>query len=126
MPLGIGIWEILLLALIVLIFSIPAYLIATRSGIADAGLAFIPFVGPFIVLLRVCRQSAWWALLFLLPYLGILVLIVWVSIAVPPANGRSQWWTLALLVPGVSTVAWWVYALTVEEPRPVTPVAEPQ
>ena len=33
----------------------------------------------------------------------------------PRENGRDRWWTLALLVPGVNIMAYWIYAFTLKE-----------
>ena len=115
MPLGIGIWELLILALAFLVFGIPAYIVGKRSSVPDSGVAFIPFVGPYIVLLRASRISAWWTVLVLVPYLGALALDIWIAIVLPKENGRDRWWTLALLVPGVNIIAYWIYAFTLKE-----------
>lgn len=36
------------------------------------------------------------------------------AVAIPAYHGRSRAWTLALIVPGLNIVAYWVYAFTLE------------
>src|SRR3954447_18700999 len=116
MPLGIGIWELLLLGAF-WAYSIPAYVVASRRDVPQPGLAFIPWVGPFIVLLRAARRSGWLAFLLLLSALGALILDIMIALNLPRSQGRSGWWTLALMLPVVNIVAYFVYAFTLE-PRP--------
>ena len=63
-------------------FAIPAYVIGRKRRVSNSGIAFIPLVGPIIVVLRAARISAWWSLLIFAP-LGVVVLIVWVAIVLP-------------------------------------------
>jgi len=113
MPFGTGIWEVLFLALFLLAYSIPAYVIGRRRRIPNSGVAFIPGVGAYIVLLRAARISAWWTFLILVPYLGTLVLIIWLAIVLPREHGRNRWWALPLIV--LNFVAYWIYAFTLAE-----------
>jgi len=114
-PLGIGIWELLILACAFLVFGVPAFVVGKRSRVPDPGIAFIPFVGAYIVLLRASRISAWWTFLVLIPYLGALALDIWIAVMLPRENKRDQWWTFALVVPGVNIVGYWIYAFTLRE-----------
>ena len=126
MPLGIGIWELLILACAFFVFGIPAYVVGKRSGVPDPGVAFIPLAGPYIVLLRASRISAWWTFLVLFPYLGALALDIWIAIVLPRENKRDQWWTLPLLVPGINVIGYWIYAFTLKERDAEAELALPQ
>ena len=70
MPFGISVWELLILLLLVALVSVPAYVIGTRREVDSPWLAFIPYVGPWIVLLRSVGTTAWWTALIFVPYLG--------------------------------------------------------
>ena len=103
---------LLLVAGVMLAVMIPAYVIGKRSGTEAPWIAFIPFVGPWIAALRAAGIGGGWVALVLLPTLGALILIVWISVVLPKTQHRSQWWTLPFLVPGVNLIAYWVYAFT--------------
>jgi hypothetical protein len=92
----------------------PAYIVGRRLGLRNAWVAFVPLFGVWIVLLESVGQSGWAALAVLIPTLGSLVLLIWVALAAPPRHGRSRWWSLAFILPGLNFVAYWLYALTLE------------
>ena len=104
------------LAMAALIPGIPGFVIAQRSGVSYPGLAFIPFVGLWIVLFETMRRSGWLGLLALIPSLGYLVVSIWAAIRVPQHHSRSQWWTAALILPLLNIFGYWVYALTLRAP----------
>ena len=87
---------------------------APGTGVAHPGIAFIPWVGAWIVLFETIRKSGWLGLLVLVPYVGILIVSIWTAIEVPQRHGRSQWWTAALVVPVVNICGYWAYALTLD------------
>ena len=103
-----------LVGLVFGIVCVPPYLVAKRTGVAHPGIAFIPWVGAWIVLFETIRKSGWLGLLVLVPYVGILIVSIWTAIEVPQRHGRSQWWTAALIVPVVNIVGYWAYALTLD------------
>ena len=70
-------------------------------------------VGPSIVLLHSIRRSGWLCLLGLIPFAS-LVFFIWLACVIPVDHGRSRWWILALLIPGVNVVAFYVYAFSLE------------
>lgn len=113
---------LLVMAIVMAIAGIPGYLIGKRSGVAQPLVAFVPFLGLWIVLFESMRRSGWLACLGLIPYVGGLVVIVWTAIGAPRAHGRSGWWTVALIVPLVNIVGYWIYALTMSE-RALHPTA---
>ena len=99
-------------ASIYLFFVTPAYVIAQRTGSDQPWVALVPWFGVWIVLLESMRRNAWFSLLAFLPYLGAVLLFVWVSAELPSRHGRSNAWIVPFFVPGVNLVAYWVYALT--------------
>jgi hypothetical protein len=116
---NVGPGELSLLFLIVLLWlvpSIPAFAIGRRRGLNHAGEAFIPGVGPSIVILRSINRSGWLCLLGLIPWLG-LVFFIWLACVVPGDHGRTRWWVVLFLIPLVNFVAFFVYAFTL---TPVT------
>jgi len=96
------------LVIITVLGGIPAYVIGERSGVNNAWVAFIPLLGPTIVLLWSIRVGGWTAILAFVPLVNILFLL-WVVFAVPRAHNRSGLWGLALLVPAIGMHA---YAFT--------------
>lgn len=92
----------------------PAYLIGRRLGLRNPWVAFVPLFGAWIVLLESVGQSGWAALAVLIPTIGPLVLVIWIAVAAPPRHGRSRWWTLPFIIPGVNVLAYWFYALTLQ------------
>ena len=103
------------LSLVVCIQGVPGFVIARRSGNQNPGVAFVPLFGVWIVLLETLRRSGWFALLTFIPYLGTLVLLVWVAFDLPVKQGRSRWWTVALGIPGPNLIAYWFYAFTLPQ-----------
>ena len=87
---------ILVIVVVYVGFSLPAYIVGSRSGASSPWIAFIPVFGVLIVLLRVIGQSAWLALLALIPYVGGLVLDIsglpsrFRSDTTAPAGGRRR------------------------------------
>jgi hypothetical protein len=95
--------------------AIPAFVIGQRLGVVHSGEAFIPAVGPLIVILHSIRRSGWLCILGLIPYLG-LIFLIWLASVIPGTHGRSRWWILAFLIPGVNIVAFFAYAFTLPSP----------
>lgn len=119
--------EPLLLSLIVIAFvlpAIPGYTLAKRCRLRGSGLAFIPWVGLWIIVFRSIGWTGWLlglllAVVIALPFLGLAV-IAWAGIRAPAVHHRSQWWTAALVVPIVNLVGYWIYAYTLPRPEAMT------
>jgi hypothetical protein len=103
----------LLLAAAFFVFTaFPVYLIGRRLGQRNPWAAFIPFLGPWIVLCESVGRNGWFSLLVFVPTAGPLALLLWTGFAAPGRHGRTRWWTPALIVPGLNVLAYWAYALT--------------
>jgi len=81
--------------------------IAEKTGNADmAGIWWIPIVN-LLIPVRVAGKPGWWLLLFLIPFVNIIVsIIVWMAVA--ERLGRENWWgIIAALIPivGVTYLA---------------------
>ena len=98
------------LAVISVLGGVPAYVIGQRRAVGSPGVAFIPGLGPFIVLLWSIGRSGWLCLTFLIPFVNIAVGI-WLLFALPRSHGRTLWWVLGLLVP----LGMYVYAFTLRQ-----------
>jgi len=109
-----------LLVFLIVFVNWPAYKVGSRLGVPNSGLAFIPGVGPYIVMLRSIRSSAWATLLAFVPLVGV-GFAVWLAYAVPTRHGRSPAWCLWFLLPGLNALGFWAYALTLEPPVSLTP-----
>ena len=96
--------------------GIPAYVAGRRLGVAHPGVAFVPVVGPVVVVLHSIRRSGWLCLLGLVPVVSF-VFFIWLAWVVPGDHRRTRWWTFAFLIPGVNLVAFYVYAFTLPQPN---------
>jgi hypothetical protein len=97
--------------------SVPAYVVGQRRGVTSAGVAFVPIVGPWIVILWSIERSGWHVLLIAVPLVNV-IFAVRVALAVPSEHGRTRWWALPFLIPNVNLVAQWIYAFTLETDTP--------
>jgi hypothetical protein len=109
--------DIIVLLLIWLGLSVPAYVVGKRRGVTSAGVALVPFVGPWIVILWSIERSGWHVLLIVIPLVNV-IFAIWVALTVPSEQARTRWWALAFLTPYVNAVAFWVYAFTLEADTP--------
>ncbi|MBV8256350.1 MAG: hypothetical protein JO073_00885 [Actinobacteria bacterium] len=91
--------------------AIPAFVIGRRMRIVHSGEAFIPLIGPSIVLLHSIRRSGWLCVLGLIPYAG-LIFFIWLACVIPGDHRRTRWWILGFLIPLVNFVAFYIYAFT--------------
>ena len=77
--------------------SLALSTIATKTGTANPWLAWIPIANLFLML-NVAKKPAWWFILFLIPLVGVVMLIiVWMAIA--EARGKPNWWGILMIVP---------------------------
>lgn len=106
--------EVVYLVFLLVIFPVPAFIVAIRRGVSYPGLAFIPFVGAWIVIFRSIGTSAWLAIGVVIP-LANLTIAIWAAFTVPVRHGMSRWWTLPFLIPFVNYVAFWAYAVTLPQ-----------
>ena len=103
---------VLLLVALLAVVATPIFVIGRRRGQRNSWAAFIPFLGIWIVLCESIGRSGYFALLALIPTFGPLALLIWTAVQVPAHHGRSRWWTLGLIIPGVNVIAYWFYAFT--------------
>jgi uncharacterized membrane protein YhaH (DUF805 family) len=105
-------WVILLFYVwFFVLFPVPAFVVARRLDVRNAWVAFIPLVGPAIVLLWSIDRTGWMCLLAYIPFVGI-GFWIWLVFVVPHAHGRPRWWALTFLIPVVNLAGFWVYAFT--------------
>ena len=113
-------------AFVVVLFAVlytPAFLVARKSDVSAAWVAYIPLVGMWVTILRAAKLSPWLVLIVWIPLIGIVIgaTVAW---QLPEVHGRSQWWFVANLIP---VLGWYAYALTLQrdghEARPMPEVA---
>jgi hypothetical protein len=76
--------------------------IATKTGTANAWLAWIPIANAFLIL-SVAKKPMWWFLLFLIPLVNLVVAVmVWMAVA--QARGKPDWWGILMIVPLVNLI----------------------
>ena len=102
-----------IVAITTAIVGTPAYVVAQRRHMPHAWVAFVPLFGFWIIICESAGQSGWAAVAMIIPLIGMVVLI-WMAVAVPPAHERSRLWTLALIVPGLHLIGYWIYAFTLD------------
>jgi hypothetical protein len=93
--------------------TIPVFVIGIRRRVVRAGVAFIPIIGPTIVLLQSIRRSGWLCLLGLFPLTAIFFYL-WLICVLPGRHGRTRWWIPALLIPLVNLFGYYAYAFTLD------------
>jgi len=64
---SVGPWEIILLLFFFLGLSLPAFIVGKRRGVSAPGVAFVPFFGPWIVILWSIDRTGWMVLITLIP-----------------------------------------------------------
>jgi uncharacterized membrane protein YhaH (DUF805 family) len=100
--------------------SVPVFILGQRRRVDNAGVAFVPFIGPTIVMLWSIGRSGWLSLLAIVPLVNI-VFSIWLLVTMPHEHGRTRWWALALIVPLIGML--W-YALTLDDARGRTTAPE--
>jgi hypothetical protein len=108
---GTAVLIIVIIVLVTVVGGIPAYVIGSRRRVTVPEVAFVPFLGPSIVMLQSMEMSGWIVLLMCVPIVGFFVSI-WFVFAMPNRHGRTRAWGILLLVPLVNVIAYWVYAFT--------------
>ena len=95
---------------VVVVFGLAAYVymalavqtIAKKTGTANDWLAWIPIANLFLML-SVAKKPMWWFILFLIPLVGVvMMIIVWMAVA--EARGKPNWWGVLMIVPLVNFV----------------------
>lgn len=109
-----GLVVIVILLLVLVVFPWPMYLIATKRGVPNAWVAFIPVVGYTIVWLWAMDRSGWMILISLIPIVNV-VFSIWLCFGMPPHHNRTRWWGVALLFLPWLGALW--YALTLDRVR---------
>jgi hypothetical protein len=112
----VGPFELLLVLVFFVGLAVPAYVVGRRRGVSNPGVAFIPFIGPTLVILWSIGRSGWLCILGLVPLVA-LVFDIWLAFVVPAGHGRTRWWALAFLIPLAQLAAFYVYAFTLQETR---------
>jgi hypothetical protein len=114
---------VLIFVLIVWVaISVPAYVIGTRRNVSSPGVAFVPFVGPTIVMLWSMDRSGWMCLIALIPLVN-LIWSIWFAIAMPQYHGRTGWWAVAFFF--LPVIGYYIYAFTLEPTEVSTAPAMP-
>jgi uncharacterized membrane protein YhaH (DUF805 family) len=101
------------------LISYPAYVIGQRRNVENAWVAWIPVLGPTIVMLWSIERPAWLVILGIIPLVN-LVFSIWLLVTMPHEHGRTRWWALGLLIPVIGM--FW-YAFTLPERRTATATA---
>lgn len=101
-------------ALIYLFFCYCSMLICEKTRNPPGILIWIPVLQIF-PLLRAASMSPLWFFAFLIPVLNVIAPIVW-CVKISKARGKSPWFALPLLLPGISLLAF-LYLAFSSNPR---------
>ena len=83
-----------------IVYSLPLYIIAQKSGHEYAWIAFVPVV-DFWLMCDLADVSPWIALLWLIPPIGVLAhMYLWSRLA--ESTNKSPLWGILMVVPVVS------------------------
>lgn len=81
-------------------FAVALSVIARKTSTPDGWMAWIPILNV-VLMCRIGRKPAWWIVLFLVPFVNIIVAIVlWIAIA--RARGKSPALGILALIPGLN------------------------
>lgn len=102
--------NLLVLVILTVLLGTPTYVIGERRGVKNPWAAFIPGIGPALVLLWSIGRSGWLILCSFVPIVN-LIFGVWLLFTVPATHRRSSLWGFGLMVPVVGV---WAYAFTLD------------
>jgi len=73
------------------------YLISNKTKTPDAWLAWIPIANIYLMC-KIAGRSGWWAILFFIPLLNVIILaVIWMGIA--KARNQESWLGILMIVP---------------------------
>jgi hypothetical protein len=100
---GVMLFFVVVLGLAAYIYmALAVQTIAKKTGTANDWLAWIPIANLFLML-SVAKKPMWWFILFLIPLVGVvMMIIVWMAVA--EARGKPNWWGVLMIVPLVNFV----------------------
>jgi Family of unknown function (DUF5684) len=71
--------------------------IADKTKTENSWLAWIP-IANLVLMLNIAKKPMWWIILFLVPFVNIVIAImVWMAVA--EARGKPSWWGILTIVP---------------------------
>ncbi|MGA2629255.1 MAG: DUF5684 domain-containing protein [Terriglobia bacterium] len=97
-------------ALVFVVIGLAAYVymalalstIAKKTNTENPWLAWIPVIN-IILMLNIAKKPLWWIILFLVPFVNIVILVlVWMAIA--EARKKPNWWGILIIVPFVGLI----------------------
>ena len=87
---GIVLMMIVVIGVGLCVGGIPGYVLAKRRGLRNPIVAFVPFVGLWIVLFESIGKSGWLGMLAFVPYVGLFVLPIWTGVeSLPTTDARA-------------------------------------
>ena len=90
------IWLIVCAALYVY-FALALSTIAKKTNTENAWMAWVP-IANVILMLNVAKKPIWWIILFLVPFVNIIIIIMlWMGIA--EARNKPAWMGVLMIVP---------------------------
>lgn len=77
--------------------SLALQTIADKTKTENSWLAWIP-IANLVLMLNIAKKPMWWFILFLVPFVNIVIVImVWMAVA--EARGKPSWWGILTIVP---------------------------
>ena len=96
--LGAFLFAYLIFFLVMYIYwALATQTIANKTNTENAWLAWIPIANCFLWLM-IAKKPLWWFILFLIPLVGVVMMIItWMGIA--EARNKPSWWGILLIIP---------------------------
>src|SRR5512143_3890275 len=89
--------------LLYVVYTLPVFVIARKSGHEYAWLAFVPLANLWL-LCDMADMEIWFLIIWLVPYVNVLLMaVVWWRIA--ENTNKPGWIGLLMLIPGVNLLA---------------------
>lgn len=99
---AIALVGLLMIAVFYAYFSLCFQMIAKRTGTPNGWLAWIPVVN-IILLLQIAQKPLWWVILFLIPFVNLIVSIM-VFMEIAKRCGKPEWVGVLMIVPGIQII----------------------
>lgn len=106
LPIAFGIGFLLFVLLFVVViyvyYAVAFQRMARKLNVPDDWFAWIPVLN-LVLLLRIANRPLWWILLLFIPLVQVVVsIIIWMDVA--KGMGKSEWWGVLMVFPGVNLV----------------------
>jgi hypothetical protein len=83
-------------------FALALQTIAKKTNTPDDWWAWVPILNA-ILMLNIAKKPVWWIILFLVPFVNLVIIII-TFMAIAEARNKPSWWGILMIVPVVSLI----------------------